>query len=118
MNLLGFLVNIDLFNPLHVGFLFVLLFFGFGIRPSYIGEERKEKIDILHDLIHIKDHLVKKPLYILVIVLLLYVFYLLSLFLNPMVYIGLFSIFGWMSLTAIIALLLTYPVASADKSNR
>jgi len=106
----NFLVNIDLFNPIHVGFLFVLLFFGFGIRPSYIGEERKEKIDILHDLILIKEHLVKNPLYILAIVCIIYVFYLLSLFLNPIVYVGLFSIFGWMSLTAIIALLLTYPV--------
>jgi hypothetical protein len=106
----SFLVNIDLFNPIHIGFLFVLLFFGFGIRPSYIGEGRKEKIDILHDLILIKDHLVQKPLYILAFACIIYVFYLLSLFLNPRVYIGLFSLFGWMSLTAIIALLLTYPV--------
>jgi hypothetical protein len=106
----GFLLNIDLFNPLHVGFVFVLLFFGLGIRPSYIGQERKEKIDFLHDLIHIKDHLVEKPLYIVVIVLFLYVFYVLSLFLNPVVYVGLFAIFGWMSLTAIIAILLTFPV--------
>jgi hypothetical protein len=105
-----FLINIDLLNPLHVGFVFVLLFFGLGIRPSYIGQERKEKIDILHDLIHIKDHLLEKPLYLLVIVLLLYLFYILSLFLNPAVYIGLFVIFGWMSLTAIIAILLTYPL--------
>ena len=112
----NFLVNIDLFNPIHVGFLFVLLFFGFGIRPSYIGEERKEKIDILHDLILIKDHLIKKPLYILAIVCIIYVFYLLSLFLNPIAYSGLFSIFGWMSLTAIIALLLTYPVLGLIKA--
>jgi len=107
---ISFLLNIDLLNPLHVGFVFVLLFFGLGIRPSYIGQERKEKIDILYDLIHIKDHLVEKPLYILVIVLCLYLFYVLSLFLNPVVYIGLFTIFGWMSLTAIIAILLTFPV--------
>jgi hypothetical protein len=106
----SFLINIDLFNPIHIGFLFLLLFFGFGIRPSYLGEKQKEKIDILHDLVLIKYHLVKKPLYILAIVCIIYVFYLLSLFLNPIVYIGLFSIFGWMSLTAIIALLLTYPV--------
>jgi hypothetical protein len=106
----GFLVNIDLFNPLHIGFLFVLLFFGLGIRPSYIGQERKEKIDILYDLRHIKDHLVEKPLYIVVIILFLYVFYVLSLFFNPVVYIGLFIIFSWMSLTAIIAILLTFPV--------
>jgi hypothetical protein len=107
---LGFLLNIDLLNPLHVGFVFVLLFFGLGIRPSYIGQDRKEKIDILYDLIHIKDHLVEKPLYILLIILCLYVFYILSLFLNPMVYVGLFTIFGWMSLTAIIAILLTFPL--------
>jgi hypothetical protein len=106
----SFLVTIDLFNPLHVGFLLVLLFFGLGIRPSYIGEERKEKIDMIHDLRLIKNHLVQKPLYILSIVVIIYVFYLLSLFLNPLVYIAVFSLFGWMSLTAIIALLLTYLV--------
>lgn len=106
----GFLVNVDLFNPLHIGFLFVLLFFGLGIRPSYIGQERKEKIDILYDLRHMKDHLVEKPLYIVVIILFLYVFYVLSLLFNPVVYIGLFIIFGWMSLTAVIAILLTFPV--------
>jgi len=112
----SFLINIDLFNPIHVGFFFVLLFFGFGIRPSYIGEERKEKIDILHDLMLIKDHLVKKPLYIIAIVFIIYVFFLLSLFLNPMVYVGFFSIVGWMSLTAIMVLLLTYPVLLLIKS--
>jgi len=106
----GFLVNIDLFNPFHIGFLFVLLFFGLGIRPSYIGEERKEKIDLIHDLKHIKNHLVQKPLYILAIIFIIYTFYILSLFLNPTLYVGLFSIFGWISLTAIIAVLLTYPV--------
>ncbi len=115
---LTFLANIDLFNPLHIGFLFVLLFFGLGIRPSYIGQERKEKIDILYDLRHIKNHLVEKPLYIVVIILILFVFYLLSLFLNPVVYIGLFTIFGWMSLTAIIAILLTFPVLLTVKGDR
>ena len=106
----GFLVTIDLFNPLHVGFLLVMLFLGLGIRPSYIGEQRKEKIDILYDLIHIKNHLVEKPVYLLVIILGIYVFYLVSLFLNPAVYVGLFTIFAWMSLTAIIAIMLTIPV--------
>lgn len=105
-----FLARIDLFNPVHVGFLFVLLFFGLGIRPSYIGEERKEKIDMIHDLTGIKNHLVQKPVYILALILILYVFYLLSLFLNPQVYIGVFILFGWMSLIAILALLLTYLV--------
>jgi len=106
----GFLIDIDLLNPVHVGWLFVLVFLGLGIRPSYIGHERKEKIDILYDLRHIKDHLVEKPLYLLVIFLFLYVFYIVSLFLNPVVYIGLFTLFGWMSLTAIIAILMTFPL--------
>lgn len=107
---IGFLTHIDLFNPLHIGFLFVLIFFGLGIRPSYIGEERKEKIDMVHDLKNIKNHLVQKPLYILFIILFIYAFYLISLFLNPRLYVSLFFVFGWMSLTAIIALLLTYLV--------
>lgn len=110
MAFLSFLATIDLFNPVHVGFLFVLLFFGLGIRPSYIGEERKEKIDMIHDLIRIKNHLVQKPVYILALIVILYAFYLFSLFLNPQVYIGVCIIFGWMSLTAILALLLTYLV--------
>lgn len=105
-----FLARVDLFNPVHVGFLFVLLFFGLGIRPSYIGEERKEKIDMIHDLRLIKNHLVQKPVYIFIIILGMYGFYILSLFLNPQVYISVFIVFGWMSLTAILALLLTYLV--------
>lgn len=110
IDFVSFLIDIDLLNPLHVGFLFVLLFFGLGIRPSYIGQERKEKIDILYDLRHIKDHLAEKPLYILAIILILYVFYVLSLFLKPVLYVGLFTILGWMSLTAVIAILLTFPL--------
>jgi len=105
-----FLITIDLLNPVYVGYVCVLLFFGLGMRPSYIGEERKEKIDLLYDLRQIKDHLRQKPLYILVIILAFYLFYLVSLFINPAWYIGLFTIFGWMSLTAIIAILLTFPL--------
>jgi len=104
----NFLIHMDLFNPLHVGFLFVLWFFGLGIRPSYVGEERKAKIDMIHDLKNIFYHLTKKPLYILVIILGLYAFYFISLFLKQNWYMALFSVFGWISLTAIIALLLTY----------
>jgi hypothetical protein len=105
---LNFLIHMDLFNPIHVGFLFVLLFFGLGIRPSYVGEERKAKIDMIHDLKNILYHLRKKPLYILVIILGVYAFFFLSLFLNQNWYMALFSVFGWISLTAIIALFLTY----------
>jgi hypothetical protein len=105
-----FLATIDLFNPLHVGFLFVILFFGLGIRPSYIVEGRKEKIDMIYDLKHIKSHLVQKPLYIFAIIGIIYVFYLLSLFVNPQLYLAVFSVLGLISLTAVIALLLTYLV--------
>ena len=111
-----FLVTMDLFNPVHIGFLFVLFFFGLGIRPSYIGEERKEKIDMVHDLTRIKDHLIQKPIYILVIIGIFYVFYLGSLFLNPAVYLGFCIVLGWMSLTAIIALLLTYVLIGLIKA--
>jgi ABC-type multidrug transport system fused ATPase/permease subunit len=106
----GFLIDIDLLNPVHVGWLFVLVFLGLGIRPSYIGKERKEKIDILYDLRHIKDHLVERPVYLLVLLLFFYLFYIVTLFLNPVVYVGLFTLFGWMSLTAIIAILMTFPL--------
>lgn len=105
-----FLIRIDLFNPLHLGFLLVLLFFGLGIRPSYMGEERKAKIDMIYDLKAIKNHLVQKPLYLLVIILILYALYYLSLFLQQIWYTALFIVLGWISLTAIIALLLTYLV--------
>ncbi|HUT00522.1 MAG TPA: hypothetical protein VMY59_09415 [Candidatus Thermoplasmatota archaeon] len=104
----SFLVTIDLFNPIHVGFLFVMLFFGLGIRPSYIVEGRKEKIDMIYDLKHIKNHLIQKPLYIFASIGIIYVFYLLSLFLNPQLYLAVFSVLGLISLTAVIALLLTY----------
>jgi len=104
----SFLVTIDLFNPIHVGFLFVMLFFGLGIRPSYIVEGRKEKIDMIYDLKHIKNHLIQKPLYIFASIGIIYVFYLPSLFLNPQLYLAVFSVLGLISLTAVIALLLTY----------
>ena len=111
-----FLVTMDLFNPVYIGFLFVLFFFGLGIRPSYIGEERKGKIDMIRDLTHIKDHLIQKPIYILAIIGIIYVFYLVSLFLNPVAYLGVCIVLGWMSLTAIIALLLTYVLIGLIKA--
>jgi hypothetical protein len=106
----NFLNTVDFFNPIHIGFFLVLLFLGLGIRPSYVGQGRKEKIDILYDLRHIKEHLFEKPRYLLILVFCFYVFYLLSIFLNPVVYFGLFVLFGWISLTAIFAILLTFPI--------
>jgi len=112
----SFLIHMDLFNPLHVLFLVVLLFFGLGIRPSYIGDERKAKIDMIHDLKSILGHLRQKPLYLLVIILVMYGFYFLSLLLGQGWYMGLFTILGWLSVTAIMALLLTYLLLLLVKS--
>jgi hypothetical protein len=111
-----FLGRMDLFNPLHLGFLIVLLFFGLGIRPSYFGEERKAKIDMIYDLKNILSHLRQKPWYLLIVLLFVYVFYLLSLFLSKNWYMAFFAILGWISLTAIIALLLTYLLLLLIKS--
>jgi hypothetical protein len=113
---LVFLSRMDLFNPLHLGFLIMLLFFGLGIRPSYIGEERKAKIDMVHDLKNIGSHLRQKPLYLLVIILVLYGFYLVSLFLGKNWYMVVFSVLGWISVTALIALLLSYLLLVLIKS--
>ncbi len=111
-----FLSRMDLFNPLHLGFLIVLLFFGLGIRPSYIGEERKAKIDMIYDLKNIVSHLRQKPWYLLVILLIMYVFYIISVFFSKNWYLGFFAVLGWISLTALIALLLTYLLLALIKS--
>jgi hypothetical protein len=113
---LTFLGHIDLFNPIHLGFLVVLLFFGLGIRPSYIGEDRKSKIDMIHDLKQIAFHLRQKPLYLLVIIIVMYMFYFLSLLLGKNWYMAFYSILGWISLTAVIALLLSYLLLLLVKS--
>jgi hypothetical protein len=115
-HVVDFLIHIDLFNPFHVAFLVVLLFFGLGIRPSYIGEDRKSKIDMIHDLKNIGYHLRQKPVYLLAIIIGMYLFYFISLFLSKNWYMALFTVFGWISLTAIIALLLTYLVLLLVKS--
>ena len=105
---LRFLSSIDLLNPVHVGFLLLLFFFGMGIRPSYMGEERKEKIDMISDLKNIKNHLIQKPLYLIIFFIIMYLFFYLSLFLNRKWYIAGFILFGWIALIAIIAILLTF----------
>ena len=41
---LSFLASLDLFHPVHLGFLTLFVFFGLGIRPSYIIKERTTKM--------------------------------------------------------------------------
>jgi len=103
----GFLFNMDLLHPGHFGFLLLLIFLGMGMRPSYIGEQKQEKVDILYDLKNIWSFILRKPLYLLLLFLMAYVFFYISLFLDQNWYVALFSIFGWLSIISIIALVIT-----------
>jgi len=100
-----FLINIDLLNPIHLGFLFVMIFFGMGMRPSYIGEKKQEKIDMIYDLRNIWFHIIKKPIYLLILFSFSYLIFYISLFLNQNWYVFLFSFFGWLSIVSIISIL-------------
>jgi hypothetical protein len=102
-----FLATIDLLHPAHLGFLFLLIFFGMGIRPSYIGQEKQEKVDMIYDLKNIKNNILYKPLYLLILLLAAYVFFYITFFLSQNWYVALFSIFGWLSIIAIVSLLIT-----------
>ena len=79
-----------------------------GIRPSYIGEEQRKKVNMIYDLQNIKTLLLQKPLYILILFLLAYIFFYISFLLTRSWYIALFSLFGWLSIIAIIALLIAH----------
>jgi len=103
-----FLATIDLLNPVHVFFLIILLFLGLGIRPSYIGEERKEKVNLLFDLKNVSTHFTKKPLYILVFFAVVYGLYFVSLALKANWYTMVFSLLGLLSVVGIIALFLAF----------
>lgn len=104
----GFLFNIDLLHPAHFGFVLLLIFIGMGIRPSHIGEKKREKVDMLYDLKNIKNNILHKPLYLFILFLMSYVFFYVSLLLNQNWYVSLFSIFGWLSIIAIVSLAVTH----------
>jgi hypothetical protein len=107
-NFFKFLSNIDLFHPIHLGFLFALIFLGLGIRPSYFGEKKIDKIDILYDLKNIWQLITYKPIYLILLLLLGYSFFYISLLLDKGFYSTLFSIFGWISIISIVALFISY----------
>jgi len=117
-----FLYNIDFFNPLHFGFFVLLIIVGLGIRPSYIGETKKEKIDMIYDLKNIKNLLFGKPLYLIFLLVLAYIIFYISFFLKHGWYVALFSILGWISITAIVALIITQTIIllikNTDKLSR
>ena len=106
--LFGFLFNIDLLHPAHFGFVLLLIFIGLGIRPSHIGEKKREKVDMLYDLKNIRNNILHKPLYLFILFLMSYLFFYVSLLLNQNWYVSLFSIFGWLSIIAIVSLAVTH----------
>ncbi len=102
----NFLSNIDLLHPGHFGFLLLLIVLGMGIRPSHIGEKTTEKVDMIYDLRNIWRLVTLKPLYVVILFLFAYVFFYVSFFLDQGWYVALFSIFGWLSIIAIVALII------------
>ncbi|MFO7677137.1 MAG: hypothetical protein R6V50_01965 [Thermoplasmatota archaeon] len=104
----SFLAAIDLAHPAHLGFLLLLIFLGMGIRPSYIGEDKRRKVDMIYDLSNIKSHIFSKPLYIFLLFLFAYIIFYISLLLNQNWHMALFTIFGWLSIIAIVSLCIAH----------
>lgn len=104
----GFLAAIDLLHPAHVGFCILLIFLGLGIRPSYIGENKQEKVDMFYDLKNIRYNLLHKPVYVLFFFLSSYILFYVSFLLHGNWYVSLFSIFGWLSIIAMVAIFIAH----------
>jgi len=105
-----FLLNIDFLHPAHLGFILLIIFLGMGIRPSYIGKEKQEKVNMIYDLKNIKNHILQKPLYIILLFLFTYLIFYLFFGLEQRWFHIPFSIFGWLSIIAIISLLITQAI--------
>jgi hypothetical protein len=106
--LLTFLATLDLFHPIHLGFFILLLFFGLGIRPSYILKDKATRVDMLYDLKNIKSHLFQRPVYIVPLFVSIYIFYYITVILNINWYNLFFSFLGWLSIIATIAIFIAH----------
>ncbi len=100
------IIEMNLLNPGHFGFLLLLIFLGMGIRPSYIGEKKIDKVDMMYDLKNVWNLITHKPLYILLLLLLSYNLFYLSILFKTDWYTVLFSIFGFLSIISIIAIII------------
>jgi hypothetical protein len=112
-NFFTFLYRIDLLHPGHFGFLLLMIFLGMGIRPSHIGEQKLDKVDMIYDLRNIWSLITHKPLYVIVLLLFVYnIFYISIIFdlvgVDQNWYLAISSIFGWISLIAIVSLIITH----------
>ncbi|MCK4347792.1 MAG: hypothetical protein KAW47_04165 [Thermoplasmatales archaeon] len=106
----SFLSSIDLLHPAHLGFFILLIILGLGTRPSFIGEKKREKVDMLYDLKNIRYNILHKPLYIIILFLMAYAFSYVSLLLKQNWYVALFSILGWLSIIAIVSLIVAHAI--------
>ena len=118
-NFFEFLFSLDLLHPGHLGFVLLLLFLGMGIRPSYIGEKKIEKVDMLYELKNVWNLIKDKPLYLIILFLIAYIIFYLSIFFNQNWYVTFFTILGWLSIISIISIiianLLLYLIKTTDK---
>jgi hypothetical protein len=103
-----FLANIDLLHPGHFGFLILMIFLGLGIRPSHIGEQKIDKVDMIYDLRNIWNLITNRKRYVLLVIIIGYIFFYISFLLGLNWYIILFSIFGWLSIISIVSLIITH----------
>jgi len=102
----NFLIKIDLLHPAHFGFLLLMIFLGLGIRPSYIGKEKREKVDMLYDLRNIKALILNKPLYIVILFAIAYISFYISFWLEQNWYVAFFVILGWLSIISLVSIIL------------
>lgn len=104
----GFLASIDLLHPGHLAFLLFMIFLGLGIRPTYIGEKKIDKVDMIYDLRNIWFLIKNKPLYLVIVFSFTYIFFYISMLFDQNWYIALFSIFGWLSIISIASLIVSH----------
>jgi hypothetical protein len=114
---ISFLSNIDLLHPAHLGFLILIIFLGFGTRPSVIGEKKQEKVDMLYDLKNIRYNILHKPRYIIILVIIVYLISYISVLAKQNWYVALFSILGWLSIIAIISLIVSHMIIILIKNS-
>ncbi len=103
-----FLSHLNLLNPLHFGFLVLLLFCGLGIRPSYLGEHRKERITVFTDLDNIKSLFFGKPLYLVGLIVIVYGIAAASFLTQAPWFLEVVTVFAWIALIAILTLVVTF----------
>ena len=83
---------------------------GMGIRPSFIAEKTHKKVDMVYDLINIRDNILHKPVYIFLLILITYILFYISILTGLNLYITLFSILGWLSIISIVSLIITHMI--------